>query len=68
MTESEFVALALSKYEALNSLDNSADFYEHEKNFDQIWTDLGGQVLESSLGEVPASARKKKACRPVTGR
>lgn len=68
MTESEFVTLALTKYEALKSLENSTDFYQHEKDFDQIWTELGGQVLEKSLGEVPAIARKKKAYRPATGR
>lgn len=67
MTESEFVALALTKYEALKSLENSADFYQHEKDFDQIWTELGGQVLEKSLGTAPASPRKKKASRPATG-
>jgi hypothetical protein len=65
MTESEFVALALSKYEQIKSLENSADFYQHEKDFDQVWTELGGQVLEKTLGEQPASARKKKRSDPL---
>ncbi len=68
MTESEFMALALSKYEQIKSLENSVDFYQHEKDFDQVWTELGGQVLEKTLGEQPTSVRKKKACRPATAR
>lgn len=54
------MALALSEYEALKSLDDSADFYEREKNFDQVWTDLGGQVPEKSLGGAVADEPRLK--------
>ncbi len=34
------------------------DFYHYEEAFAQLWTELGREVLESNLGEVPTSPRK----------
>jgi len=60
MTESEFLSLALSKYESIKSLNGSATFYEHEKDFDDIWTTLGKDVLAASVSDKEGQKRKKK--------
>ena len=61
MTEEEYIAIARQKYLELQKLKNEKSFYSYEKTFDQIWTDLGRQVLEKNLSDVPADRRKKKA-------
>ena len=60
MTEQEYIALARQKYQELQNLKNEKSFYTYEKTFDEIWTDLGRQVLEKNLSEVPNDRRKKK--------
>lgn len=60
MTKKEYLALAMEKYEELKALENSKDFYEHEKNFDKIWQDLGREVLSKTISEVGQDRRKKK--------
>ena len=59
MTESNFIALAQKRYEALQALNKIDNFYDYEKEFEKIWTDLGREVLESNLSKVPADRRKK---------
>ncbi len=69
MTEDEYMALALQKYHDLQQLKNKPTFYDYEKSFDAIWQDLGRQVLEKTVSDVPADRRKKKdedALRPNT--
>jgi hypothetical protein len=60
MTEATFMALALERYAALQSLNKIDNFYDYEKEFEKIWQDLGREVLESNLSSVPADRRKKK--------
>lgn len=60
MTEEEYIALARQKYQHLQQLKSKPTFYDYEKSFDEIWQELGRQVLEKSLSEVPADRRKKK--------
>ncbi len=60
MTEEEYIALARRKYHDLQQLKTQPTFYDYEKSFDQIWQDLGRQVLEKTLSDVPADRRKKK--------
>jgi ferritin-like metal-binding protein YciE len=60
MTEEKFLELCRSKYEQLNKLNELKDFYEYEKQFEKIMTDLSRTVLQSNLSEVPADRRKKK--------
>ena len=43
--------------QALNQPDN---FYDYEKLFVSIWKDLGREVLEKNIGDLPADKRKKK--------
>lgn len=59
MTKAEYIALAESRFDALNQLQKQTDFYHYEKEFDQIWTDLGRAVLEQTIGPVPNDKRKK---------
>jgi hypothetical protein len=60
MTEDEYVALARQKYQDLQQLKSKPTFYDYEKSFDEIWRELGRQVLEKSLSDVPTDRRKKK--------
>jgi hypothetical protein len=60
MTEATFIALAQERYAALQSLNKIDNFYDYEKEFEKIWLDLGREVLESNLSNVPADRRKKK--------
>jgi hypothetical protein len=32
--------------------------FEYEKSFDEMWTELGREVLEESLGEEPSDRKK----------
>jgi hypothetical protein len=59
MTKDEFLVLATEKYESLQKLNAQTSFYDYEKGFDELWTDLGRQVLESNIGELPKDHRKK---------
>jgi hypothetical protein len=59
-TEEEYVALARQKYNDLQALDKHLNMYDYEKSFEQIWIDLGRQVLERNLGPVSNDRRKKK--------
>lgn len=59
MSKEEFLALAALKYEELSKLNEIKDFYTYEENFDNIWTDLGRQVLEKNISEIGNDRRKK---------
>lgn len=60
MTKEEFLALAESRYDALQKLNKLDSFYDYEKIFVEVWRDLGREVLEKNLGSVPTNRRKKK--------
>ena len=60
MTESTFIALAQKRYSELQALNKIDNFYDYEKEFESIWRELGREVLESNLSDVPADRRKKK--------
>lgn len=64
MTKEEFLALAGNRYDALQDLNRLNSFYDYEKQFVNIWKDLGKAVLESNLGAVPTNRRKKKTSQP----
>jgi len=67
MTESTFMALAQKRYAELQALNKINSFYDYEKEFDKIWRELGREVLEANISEVPDNRRKKKHL-PNTGR
>jgi hypothetical protein len=60
LSEAEFLELARAKYAQIAALEQSKNFYEHEKTFEGVWVELGRQVLEASISAVPVAARKKK--------
>ncbi|GHU80804.1 hypothetical protein FACS1894145_7540 [Bacteroidia bacterium] len=60
MTKEEYVSLAVSRYEALEKLKEHDNFYDYEKNFDAIWTDLGRQYMESQLNETSKTQDRRK--------
>lgn len=33
--------------------------YEYEKTFDEMWQQLGQEILQESLGELPSDKNKK---------
>lgn len=65
MTEEDFLALARQKYQDLQQLKDKPTLYDYEKSFDEIWQDLGRQVLEKNLSNVPTDRRKKKDENPL---
>lgn len=66
ISKAEFLALAEAQYAALAALEQSKNFYEHEKRFDEIWVGLGRQVLEGTISEVAANPRKKTSLPAAT--
>ena len=68
MNKEEFLALAAARYEALAALKESKNFYEHEKKFDEIWVELGREVLEQTIDTVPLNPRKKTSLPAATGK
>lgn len=67
MTKEEFLALAAKRYDELQALNKLDNFYDYEKEFVNIWRNLGREVLEKNLGDVPQDKRKKKAARHHSG-
>jgi hypothetical protein len=61
VTKEALLALVGDRYDALQKLNQSPDFYEYEKGFVSIWQELGRKVLEGNLGSVPTNHRKKNA-------
>ncbi len=64
ISKESYLALAAQKYEALKALETQTDFYTYEESFDQLWIDLGRQVLESSISKVGKDKRKKTSSVP----
>ncbi len=66
MSKEEYLALAAARYDELKGLKKHEDFYSYEAEFDKIWTDLGRQVLENTVSQVPKDHRKKTSSGPGT--
>ncbi len=60
MTKQEFLTLCEEKYPEVEKLNEIKDFYEYEKQFEKIMTELSRTLLESNVSQVPADRRKKK--------
>lgn len=60
MTKEEFLALAAQRYNKLQALHKPDNFYDYEKEFVSLWRDLGREVLEKNIGELPKDKRKKR--------
>lgn len=64
MNKEEFLKLAEKRWESINDLSQETNFYDYESKFDQIWVDLGKEVLEESISNKDQDRRKKKGLRP----
>lgn len=60
MTKEEYLKIAEEKWESLEKLKREKNFYDYEKKFDEIMIELGRELLEKNLGDVPKDRRKKK--------
>lgn len=60
LTEDELLALTRQRYQQLQDLQKTNSFYDHEKQFEDIWMSLGRQVLEKTISQPPEDRRKKK--------
>lgn len=60
MKEEEFLKLAKSKYAQIHSLKKEPTLLDYEKGFQEIWQELGEQVLQANLGDQGKDKRKKK--------
>ena len=59
MTKEEYLAIAANRYDELQALNRIDNFYDYESEFVNIMKDLGKEVLEKILGDLPADKRKK---------
>ena len=60
MTKEEYLAIAAKRYDELQALNRIDNFYDYESEFVNIMKDLGKEVLEKNLSDLPADKRKKK--------
>lgn len=59
MTRAELHALVDAQFDNLESLQKEPTFLEYEQKFADIWTTLGGDVLQATMGKAPENPRKK---------
>jgi hypothetical protein len=64
MTREELHALVDAQYDELDALQQQPTFLAFERQFTQVWTTLGQQVLQASVGQPPANPRKKTIVKP----
>ena len=60
MKKEEFLKLAAKKWPELDQLKKEKRFYEYEKRFEEIWIELGREVLEKSISKPSKDHRIKK--------
>ena len=60
MTKQEYLGIAAKRYDELQALNRIDNFYDYESEFIEIMKDLGKEVLEKNLSDLPADKRKKK--------
>jgi len=61
MRKEEYLELCSKNWETLQAASSQNNLYDLEKDFRSRWEDLGRQVLEKQLGELPTNPRKKKS-------
>lgn len=67
MTKEEYLKIAESQWEALQSLELENNFYDYEKKLDETMVKLGQQLMDKQLGGSGEDRRKKKKFKPDTG-
>ncbi len=61
MTKGQLISMVSERYDELQSLNKLRDFYDYEKGFEDIWQELGKNVFEKNISELPADRRKKNS-------
>ena len=64
MTREELHALVDAQFDDLEALRKEPTLLEYEQKFTQIWTGLGCDVLQATLGKAPENPRKKTPVKP----
>lgn len=59
MSKEEFIEIAARRYDSIRSLNELDNFYDYEKEFVDILQQMGKEILEKNLGELPSDHRKK---------
>ena len=59
MTKEQLLTMVSERYDQLQALNKINDFYDYEKEFEDIWKELGRSVLEKNISESSADRRKK---------
>lgn len=60
MTEEGFLQMAKAKYVQISKLKEKPTFLDYEQGFVELWTELGRQVAQATLGEAGKGRRKKR--------
>jgi uncharacterized membrane protein len=60
MTKAEFLEKCGQHWEKIERLQHAQNLYDLEKEFHELWTDTGKDVLSHTLGKPPKNYRKKK--------
>lgn len=60
MRKEDFIKLTSDKWPELEKLKESGNFYEYEKRFEEIWLELGRQVLEQNISKPSKDHRIQK--------
>lgn len=66
MTKEQLISMVSERYDQLAALNKIDNFYDYEKEFEDIWKELGQSVFEKNLSEFSADRRKKNS-NPVWG-
>ena len=61
MEKAEFMQLVSQYWDRVQDLQDCTNFYDHEKQFDELWTQMGQDVLEKSINQ-PVDNYRKKNC------
>lgn len=59
MTKEQLIAMVSERYDQLQALNKINNFYDYEKEFEDMWKELGRSVLEKNVSENPVDRRKK---------
>ena len=59
MTRDQLHALVDAQYDQFQALQKQPTFLAFEQQFAQVWTDLGKDILQATVGSAPENTRKK---------
>lgn len=65
MTREELHTLADTHFEKFDELQQEPSFLSFEQKFAKIWTEVGCDVLQATIGKPPENPKKKTPARPA---